>query len=136
MNPERAAYPSDMTDEQWTVLEPLLPTRRDPRGAKPRHSRRELLNAIFYLTRYGIAWSALPHDFPPYKTVQDYHRDLTQRGVWQRLVDALRQQVRVQAGRDPEPSVIILDSQSVKTTEKGGLVALMGTNASRGASVS
>jgi transposase len=125
---QRPSYPSDLTDKQWAQLEPLLPARRDPRGAKPRHSRRELLNAIFYVTRYGIAWRALPHDFPPYKTVQDYHRELTLRGVWQDLVDILRQRVRTQAGREAEPSVIILDSQSVKTTEKGGRAALMDTN--------
>jgi transposase len=122
-------YPSDLTDEQWSQLEPLLPPRRDPRGAKPKHSRRTLLNAIFYLTRYGVTWDALPHDFPPYKTVQDFHRKLVKRGVWERMMDTLRQQVRQQAGRDPNPSVVVMDSQSVKTTEKGGRAAWMDTSA-------
>ena len=121
-------YPSDLTNEQWAHLEPLLPPRRDPRGAKPKHSRRILLNATFYLTRYGVTWDALPHDFPPYKTVQDFHRKLVKRGVWERIMDHLRQQVRQQVGRDPEPSVVVMDSQSVKTMEIGGLASLMGTS--------
>ena len=87
-----------------------------------------MLNAIFYLTRYGVTWDALPHDFPPYKTVQDFHRKLVKRGVWERIMDHLRQQVRQQVGRDPEPSVVVMDSQSVKTMEIGGLASLMGTS--------
>ena len=126
---KQLTYPTDLTEAQWQLLEPLLPLRRDPRGAKPRHSRLALLNAIFYVTRYGITWDALPHDFPPYKTVQDFHRKLVRRGVWQRIMDTLRQQVRQKAGREPEPSVIIMDSQSVKTTEKGGRAAWTDTSA-------
>lgn len=65
----RKAYPSDLSDKQWAKIEDLLPIRRDPRGAKQQHSRRELLDAILYVTRQGIVWEAMPHDFPPYKTV-------------------------------------------------------------------
>ena len=119
MNP-RKAYPTDLSDEEWEQIEPLLPKRRDARGAKVQHSRRELLNAILYVRRNGGAWEALPHDLPPYKTVYDYHYKLTQRGKWSQIVDILRQAVRVKAGRDPHPSVVVLDSQAVKTTEKGG----------------
>ncbi len=115
----RKPYPSDLTDREWEQLEPLLPKRRDARGAKIQHPRRELLNAILYVTRNGGAWEALPHDLPPYKTVYDYHYKLTQRGVWQRVTDVLRQAVRVKVGRDPHPSVVVLDSQAAKTTEKG-----------------
>ena len=121
----RKAYTTDLTDEQWEQIAPLLPQRRDKRGAKERHSRRELLNAIFYLTRSGCAWELLPHDFPPYKTVYDYYRKLCRRGMWTGILDALRAAVRQKAGREPEPSLLIADSQSVKTTEKGGHAAMM-----------
>jgi putative transposase len=120
----RKAYTTDLSDEQWERIAPLLPQRRDPRGAKERHSRRELLNAIFYLTRSGCAWELLPHDFPPYKTVYDYYRKLCRRGIWMVILDALRSQVRQKAGRESEPSLLIADSQSVKTTEKGGHAAM------------
>src|SRR6266536_5621486 len=105
----RKAYPSDLNDEQWAVIEPMLPKRRDARGAKMRHSRREMLNAIFYWVRNGCSWSALPHDFPPYQTVADYQRKLTQRGVWVTILDVLRGKVRQQAGREADPSIIVVD---------------------------
>lgn len=124
----RKAYSSDLTDEQWEQIEPLLPKRRDARGAKLVHPRRELLNAIFYATRNGGAWEALPHDLPPYKTVYDYFRDLCQRGRWVRIVDALRIQVRQQAGHEAHPSIVVVDSQSVKTTEKGACGVTMDIN--------
>lgn len=124
----RKAYPSDLTDEEWQHLKGLLPQRRDPRGAKAKHEARELLNAIFYVTRYGCTWDALPHDFPPYKTVYDYFRKLCRRGVWQQLLDPLREQVRVQAGREAHPSIVVIDSQAVKTTEKGANAASTRTN--------
>jgi len=118
---QRKAYPSDLTDEQWEHLEPLLTFKRRGHGAPQRHNRRELLNAIFYVTRNVIPWSALPHDFPPYKTVQDFHRKLTLRGLWTQINDVLRNHTRMQHGRPPEPRKVVMDSQSVKTTEKGGL---------------
>ncbi len=102
----RKAYPSDISEQEWAWIEPLLPTRCDPRGAKAKHSRRELLNAIFYVVRQGIVWEALPHDFPAYKTVYDYFRKLNRQGGWVRIVDHLRGQVRIAAGRDPQPSVL------------------------------
>lgn len=76
----RKAYPSDISEQEWAWIEPLLPTRCDPRGAKAKHSRRELLNAIFYVVRQEIVWEALPHDFPAYKTVYDYFRKLNRWG--------------------------------------------------------
>jgi putative transposase len=124
----RKPYPTDLKDAEWEHLERVLPRRRDPRGAKSKHGARELLNAILYVTRNGCIWEALPHDFPPYKTVYDYYRKLCRRGVWQRILDALREQVRVEAGRNAHPSIVVLDSQSSKTTEKGANVGLIRTN--------
>lgn len=119
----RRAYSTDLKEEEWELIAPLLPMRRDNRGAKTLHTRRELFNAMFYGIRQGITWEALPHDFPPHKTVYDYFYKLNKQGVWPKILDQLRQKARVQAGREAEPSIVVLDSQSAKTTEKGGLVA-------------
>lgn len=116
----RKPYPSDLTDAEWAVIEPILPVRRDRRGAKATHNRRELLNAIFYVVRQGITWEALPHDYPPYKTVYDYFYKLNRRGIWEKILDRLREGLRVKAGREAQASIVVVDSQSAKTTEKGG----------------
>ncbi len=118
----RRAYPTDLTDAQWTVLEPLVPPPK-PGGRPAKHPRRELVNAMLYGLRAGGAWRLLPHEFPPWQTVYHYFRIWRQDGTWERLNAALRERVRVKAGRDPQPSGAILDSQSVKTTEKGGRAA-------------
>ena len=115
----RKSYPTDLTDAQWEVLRQLLPPAK-PGGRPRRVDLREVLNAIFYLLRSGCAWRLLPHEFPPWGTVHYYYWRWQRDGVWQRLHDALRSQVRVAAGREASPSAAILDSQSVKTTEKGG----------------
>ena len=123
----RKAYSSDLKDEEWELIAPMLPVRRDNRGAKSLHTRRELFDAMFYVIRQGITWEALPHDFPPYKTVYDYFYKLNRQGIWPLILDQLRQKARLQAGREAEPSIVVLDSQSAKTTEKGGVVAMTRT---------
>lgn len=118
-------YPSDLSDAQWMRLEPLLPPVRP--GGRPRaHPLREVVDALRYVLRGGIAWRALPHDYPPWQTVYHSFRTWRLDGTWERLNDALREVVRERAGRTWQPSAAILDSQSAKTTEKGGHVATMG----------
>jgi putative transposase len=121
----RRRYPSDLTDAQWARLEPLLPSVRP--GGRPRaHPLREVIDALRYVLRGGIAWRALPHDYPPWQTVYHYFRAWRLDGTWERLNDELRELVRERAGRHAQPSAAILDSQSVRTTEKGGRVAMTG----------
>jgi putative transposase len=115
----RKAYPTDLTDEQWKILEPLVPAPQ-PAPLPAKHTRREILNAIFYVNRTGCQWRMLPHDFPKWQLVYSYFRRWQKDGTWQRIHDALRRQVRVRAGRTPEPTAAIIDSQSAKTTEMGG----------------
>ena len=127
----RKRYPSDLTDAQWALLEPWIPPPRP--GGRPRKTNmREVVNALFYLTREGCTWRALPHDFPPWKTVYNYYQDWQGDGTWDRFLTALRWRVRSAAGRDPDPRVACIDSQSVKTAAGGEAVGTDGGKKVRG----
>src|SRR5215212_8850784 len=116
---ERKSYPTDLSDDEWEQVKALLPQKRTP----PEQAR-EYLNGMLYILRTGASWRMMPHDLPAWQTVYTYFRKLGRDGSWERILDVLRAQVRVKAGREAEPSLLIGDSQSVKTTEKGGLVAM------------
>jgi len=109
----RKPYTSDLTEAQWAIIKPFIPVHT---SGRPRTTNmREVLNAIFYLLVNGCGWRNLPHDFPPEGTVRDYFHQWRRTGLLDTIHDALREQVRVLAGREPTPSAGSIDSQSVKS---------------------
>ena len=130
---ERQAYPSDLSDVEWEILQQALPQPKKP-GRPPKYARREIWNAIFYQDRTGCQWRGLPHDFPPWDDVWEHFRRWRDTGLIAAVHDALRLQVREQAGREPTSSAAISDSQSVKTPQKGGPTATTPARRSKAAS--
>jgi putative transposase len=127
----RKPYPTDLKDNEWKRIEHLIPQPRSSGkgtagGRPPKYDRREILNALFYMTKAGCTWRMLPHDLPPWEVVYMYFAQWRDAGVFERINDVLRRQVRIDAGKDEEPSAAIIDSQSTKTAEKGGLAAAVG----------
>lgn len=132
MNAQRH-YPSDLSNAQWALIEPYFDSYYR-RGGNPQHSRRRLLNAMLYVARGGISWRMLPKEYPPWETVYSCFRRWQRGGLLLKIHESLRKQVRIQAGKHESPSTAIIDSQSARTTEKGGLAALMEPRKSTAAS--
>lgn len=117
--PARRSYDTDLTDTQWDLIAPLIPDARA--GGRPRKATsRELVDAILYFLRAGMAWRLMPHDLPPWQTVYYYLRRWQREGVWERVHHTLVMADRERSGRPASPSAAILDSQSVRTADQKG----------------
>ena len=116
---ERSSYPTDLTDEQWKLIKALIPAAQ-PGGRDRRVDMREVVNGVLYLSRNGCTWRSLPHEFGPWGTVWYYFRRFCNDGTWKKVHDALRDKVWKKACKKKSPIAAIIDSQSVKTTEKRG----------------
>ena len=120
---KRKPYATDLADAEWAIIEPLLPP--PSKEGKPREvDIREVVNAIIYLLKSGCTWRLLPNDFPKWDTVYYYFRTWKKKGIWKEVHDKLRGKVRVKEGKHEQPTAGIIDSQSVKTSKKGGFVAM------------
>jgi putative transposase len=133
MAARRLAYTTDLTDEEWQILAPLLPAEKS--GGRPRkYPLREVINGIQYILRGGCAWRLMPHDLPQWQTAYQTFRAWREDGTWRRIHDQLRDAVRTRMGRHPQPSAAIIDTQTVKTTETGGRMAMTAPRSAMGAS--
>jgi putative transposase len=119
----RKPYPTDLTDKEWEIIKPFVASKyqKGESGREPTVNKRDIVNAIFYVLQSGCSWRMLPHDFPQWESVYWYFKKWKENGVTEKLHDFLRVEVRKKVGKRPDPTVAIADSQSVKTTEKGGL---------------
>lgn len=117
----RRRYPTDLKEEEWLAIEPVVKLDYNKGGRPCKHSKREILNAIFYVVRTGCQWRYLPHDFPPWMSVYTQFRRWKEQRLLERMNHELTKAIRTKLGRNEEPSASIVDSQSVKTTEKGGI---------------
>ncbi len=115
----RRSYSTDLTETEGQIIEPLLPAEK-PCGRHRLYQIREIINALRYLLGAGCAWRLLPHDFPHWRAVYEYFSRWKHDGTWLKIHDYLHAELREQMERDKQPSAAIVDSQSVKTTEKGG----------------
>jgi putative transposase len=113
-------YPSDLADEQWHLIEEFLPKPKS-RGRPRTTDMRSVINAILYISRTGCQWEFIPNVYPPKSTVYDYFRSMQEDGTWDKIHNTLREAVRVKSGRNATPTAVIIDSQTVKTTEQGGV---------------
>jgi transposase len=112
------AYPTDLNDTEWARIAPYLPEPSST-GTPRQHGWRTILNAIFYIVKNGCVWRALPHDFPAWKTVYHYFRQFRKTGLWEQLNTLIREAVREKAGKQPQASLMMADSQSAKSAEGG-----------------
>jgi putative transposase len=132
MPAQRPAYATDLSDEEWQLLAPLLPPEK-PGGRPRKYPIREVINGIQYILRGGCAWRLMPHDLPHWQTAYQTFRAWRQDGTWRRIHDQLRDMLRTGMGRHSQPSAAIIDAQTVKTTEKGGRMAMTGRRSSMAA---
>ena len=128
----RRKYETDLSDREWEILQPYIPEPSS--GSNREYAMREIVNGIGYLARTGGAWRQMPHDLPHWRSCYGYFRKWEREKIFEKASDRLRQELRKILGKDEEPSMAILDSQSAATTEKGGCEDPMGTRKSKGGS--
>lgn len=119
----RKPYPSDINEAEWMVLEKYIP--KPAEEGNRIYEMREIVNGIYYVLRTGCGWKYIPHDLPQWKSCYEYYRKWKEQGIWKNAMDEIRKELRKTIGKEEEPTACVIDSQSVKTTEKGGSVDMM-----------